>query len=399
MCDVSQGLARATSAWWRAARAVLAVLLVVACGSTTTDVRQGSHSPIVCRAPLTTCSGECVDLEQDPANCGGCGAACPKGDSCSAGVCSTTRCPGAQQNCGGLCVDTETNPLNCGACNVACSGAEQCVGGQCECPGATCEGTCVDLTRSNAHCGTCDVACAADEVCTAGQCVPRCTAPGTFCSGRCVDLQADPSNCGACGAACASTEQCTSGHCACLDDGMRVICGGACIDTWSNGEHCGACDRACPAGEACFSGRCRACSGSLFYCPSTSGDPLATCIAQAESVAKPAPLPAAVDAADDAPSATTTGPAPLPVDLACQCNHCLAELADCATDPSCGAAWACAVSHACENGCWDTMGVCNLNGGLAGGCWKFCAATTNTTQGVIRAEALLDCTRRSGCGI
>ena len=32
--------------------------------------------------------GECLDLESDPNNCGGCDVLCPSGTVCSGGVCS-----------------------------------------------------------------------------------------------------------------------------------------------------------------------------------------------------------------------------------------------------------------------------------------------------------------------
>src|SRR5258705_3247011 len=40
-----------------------------------------------CREGLDECSLKCVDLRQDPKNCGACGRACPAGVACSAGVC------------------------------------------------------------------------------------------------------------------------------------------------------------------------------------------------------------------------------------------------------------------------------------------------------------------------
>jgi alpha-tubulin suppressor-like RCC1 family protein len=37
------------------------------------------------------CGATCVDTSTDPANCGACGHACPGGDTCSAGICSSLR--------------------------------------------------------------------------------------------------------------------------------------------------------------------------------------------------------------------------------------------------------------------------------------------------------------------
>ena len=84
---------------------------------------------------LTDCGGICVDVANDPSNCGGCGLVCPQGDSCSAGVCIAVEAPVADcasqglADCGGVCVDVLTDPANCGGCGVVC--ANQCVNGIC----------------------------------------------------------------------------------------------------------------------------------------------------------------------------------------------------------------------------------------------------------------------------
>ena len=40
-----------------------------------------------CASGKTNCSGTCVDLQKDVANCGGCGAACKAGETCAVGKC------------------------------------------------------------------------------------------------------------------------------------------------------------------------------------------------------------------------------------------------------------------------------------------------------------------------
>jgi hypothetical protein len=42
-----------------------------------------------CAAPKVSCSGQCVDTKTDKANCGGCGLACPTGESCCGASCSS----------------------------------------------------------------------------------------------------------------------------------------------------------------------------------------------------------------------------------------------------------------------------------------------------------------------
>jgi hypothetical protein len=84
---------------------------------------------------LTDCGGVCVDVANDPNNCGGCGLLCPQGDSCSAGVCIAVEAPVADcasqglTDCGGVCVDITADAANCGGCGIVCP--TQCTGGIC----------------------------------------------------------------------------------------------------------------------------------------------------------------------------------------------------------------------------------------------------------------------------
>jgi hypothetical protein len=87
----------------------------------------------------------CADVANDPLNCGGCGFACPVGQTCADGQCSGTQpaCgPGLVEGycnldagpsylcCpGGGCTNTLTDPGNCGACGLVCDGG--CAAGSC----------------------------------------------------------------------------------------------------------------------------------------------------------------------------------------------------------------------------------------------------------------------------
>ncbi|MFH1437531.1 MAG: hypothetical protein ABIJ56_17625 [Pseudomonadota bacterium] len=78
-----------------------------------------------CDAGLTLCGGECVDLNNDPDNCGACGHACEPGRLCNGrGECSVqcgeglTQCEGAG---GPYCADLTSDPGNCGTCGAICT--------------------------------------------------------------------------------------------------------------------------------------------------------------------------------------------------------------------------------------------------------------------------------------
>jgi len=172
----------------------------------------------VCPSPSALCGSVCADLTTDGANCGGCGLACPSGQSCAAGRCSGGGCPTGAIDCNGNCIDPLTNAQNCGGCASAggghnCGSGSACVMGACTketCPfGATlCGATCVDLSSSAASCGACGHACGSGEVCSVGTCQSAC-APGlTSCGSACVDLKHDPTNCGSCGTLCSTDQVC-----------------------------------------------------------------------------------------------------------------------------------------------------------------------------------------------
>jgi hypothetical protein len=79
----------------------------------------------VCTGAEVVCSGGCVDLTSDAANCGSCGHACPGTPGVGSGVCRSGQCAlaceGTKTFCGGACVDTTTDPSNCGACGSDCA--------------------------------------------------------------------------------------------------------------------------------------------------------------------------------------------------------------------------------------------------------------------------------------
>src|SRR5438046_2482089 len=75
------------------------------------------HCATECLTGLTNCSGNCIDVSRDSANCGACGTKCGAGEQCVSGICKTT-CPASLTECpagSGKCVDTTSDRANCGA--------------------------------------------------------------------------------------------------------------------------------------------------------------------------------------------------------------------------------------------------------------------------------------------
>jgi hypothetical protein len=199
----------------------------------------GADNPSLTNGGSTTigtcCNGSCVDVTQDPNNCGICGASCPSG-ICLAGFTEFTI----------ACFDNQPTsdcPLSCAAGSVCFHGG--CIDSLCE-AGSSCaaqdggvafccgQGACADLLSDPQHCGSCDTACPVGQSCSAGTCSgsPAC-APGrwgAFCD---PDAGTDPA-------------------------GSSLLCcpGLGCADVSSDDQNCGSCGRICPSGLSCTGGRC-----------------------------------------------------------------------------------------------------------------------------------------------
>src|SRR5512141_3007517 len=72
---------------------LLFAFFLVHCSSTpaTSDggVDASADGNASCVTPKVSCGGQCVDTKTDNANCGGCGLACPTGESCCGASCSS----------------------------------------------------------------------------------------------------------------------------------------------------------------------------------------------------------------------------------------------------------------------------------------------------------------------
>jgi hypothetical protein len=94
-------------------------------------------------------SGECLDLANDPQNCGGPGFSCSPGQSCQHGVCSGTPPECGLGRIGAFC------DLDAGEGFICCPGG------------------CTDSHSDVNHCGECWIACGAGQTCVAGTCRDR----------------------------------------------------------------------------------------------------------------------------------------------------------------------------------------------------------------------------------
>lgn len=251
-----------TSNWAASLISVLAVGGAVAtgCGN------DRSRAEEECSSSQTDCSGECVDLDYDPSNCGACGTSC--GDLlCSEGECVSS-CSGGTEACSGSCVNLDFDPNNCGECGNSCEG-DFCFAGSCssQCgPGTEeCSGTCVNLDFDPDNCGSCGTSCG-DELCDEGTCSVTCGGEREACDGICTDTEFDPANCGTCGTECEGGQVCSEGECGALCTNGTTRCGDICVDTQSNDLHCGTCDANCNTGDECVAGECVLDCGTESLC-------------------------------------------------------------------------------------------------------------------------------------
>ena len=157
----------------------------------------------VCTGALTLCGSDCVDIKNDPANCGSCGSACASGQACSAGVC-TALCASPLMVCSGVCLDVRFDPDHCGTCTNACPttghvATRGCAAGTCsivkcatgylDCNAKVSDGCEVDSTSDAMNCGACGKACGSGANCVAGAC--GCPTGMMSCGGTCVPLPVD----------------------------------------------------------------------------------------------------------------------------------------------------------------------------------------------------------------
>jgi hypothetical protein len=216
-----------------------------------------------CAPGYTDCDGQCVELSDDPSNCGACGHVCTTG-ACVAGSCGgrldggpdgaadarrdSTKDGPTHDATDAIALDTgsdashgdgsmdgkpgdgaadgklgDGNPADGKQADGEPSDAPPRDGmpGDSTSPDGTSDARvdgsadgCTPPYTTTTSCGACGTACMAAQVCApvpdggldAGvySCAPACASPLKACDGTCVDETTDPMNCGACDRVCPS---------------------------------------------------------------------------------------------------------------------------------------------------------------------------------------------------
>ncbi len=205
---------------------------------------------LACNVPYGNCNGSAADgcetdLRSDLANCGACGKSCSYSNAtatCSTGTCLLSACSAGYANCNkdpvdGCEINVNNDLANCGGCGAACAPANasgSCNAGKCElllcktgfanCNANATDGCEINTQTDPNNCSTCGHVCPgagapnAIAACTTGACGVACVAGYANCDGNwgngCeVGLQSDVNNCGTCGNVCALGNVCSAGIC------------------------------------------------------------------------------------------------------------------------------------------------------------------------------------------
>ena len=135
--------------------------------------------------------------------------------------------------CGDVCVQIWNDPLNCGGCGIVCPAVsyatstcfhgecnfEVCIAGRAECDGKLLTGCETDITSDASNCGGCGIMCPAGVLCVDGRCDPKgCTSGTGDCDGNALNgcetnTDFDAANCGGCAIACPAGLMCVDGAC------------------------------------------------------------------------------------------------------------------------------------------------------------------------------------------
>ncbi len=239
-----------------------------------------------CDSGEACCEGQCIDVEDDPNNCGGCDVIClTPTNPCLTNECIEGGCVDGTLSDGTECAFVDDTGVCCasGGTSTCVFGAECCTDAQCGTGQSCCGGQCLNTQTDFDRCGSCTNQCPATkaDACVGGDCVcgeePECNGNQTCCPGEggnpasCLNLNNDTLNCGACGFACLiPTNPCLAVECqegGCVE--VPVLNGSACAVGEVGGICCASgetsacivgaecCDSSvCEATEACCENQC-----------------------------------------------------------------------------------------------------------------------------------------------
>lgn len=159
----------------------------------------------------------CVDIVNDPANCGGCGVTC-------SGECREAACVTAQPDAGADPDAGEELP-----CGGECDADQRCCGTTCIARLGVAVGSNGRTDPSFSSCNGCDLAC--DE-----QRASACSVPSGGTAPRCM---------------CGSLNQCPTGE-ICVPEAGSFTC----VSTSNDPNNCGSAGNRCDPGQSCVMGVC-----------------------------------------------------------------------------------------------------------------------------------------------
>ncbi len=195
------------------------------------------------------CTGQCLDLQADAANCGACARVCGQGQVCNHGTCAVLPddCTSQGQGCGaGYFCDPVSKKCMTG-CRLPtdCPQGATCTAGSCACATGqhACGQRCV-ADDAPASCGTRCSACLepvhAAATCAAATCGFTCTTGYLANAGQCVDVD----ECATANGGCSANATCTNtpGSRTCTCNAGYTGDGSTCVDVNECATNNGGCD-------------------------------------------------------------------------------------------------------------------------------------------------------------